>query len=492
MAKKKKARQQTFLSPDKYVREKARSLEIGECFVTEDVGESGLVEVVVTRLHKGGKRTFGAYLIDKFCLGVKDAFFNVRMEETDYEDFIKSLKERYILRKISYNEAHNLVYGAIAFAEEAGIQPCADFSLAKYVLEEDTDDVPLIQYDFGKDGRHLLVAHNQSEADLYLPVMRANLGSDFSYMIGDEPDVEADDYEYDPVLDDEIMKRLEEVGKMSRPYSYKHPQYPFALHVENQSVLLTLCDPDNADRLDDNLLDEILSLPKDSLRKDLENILLFNIGLSCDGIPDEMSDGPFSGVIGHCVMLLAEVGNDSSSLDAVLEVLRQDDEFYDYHIGDLGVEIFSPTIYKLAGKRLDALMDFMKEPGIVNLRKSYISHAVSQLALADPDRREEVIGWFGRLLADINRDFPSAAYADPMLNGLLVCDLMELDAMELLPEIKTMYDNGFVLMMLCSDFQEVEKEMLERRHHSGFTLTLDIHDRYARLGNMFEQPLSNH
>ena len=55
MAKKKKtAKQQTFLSPEQYVREKARTLEIGDCFINEDCDELGLGHIVVTRLHKGG------------------------------------------------------------------------------------------------------------------------------------------------------------------------------------------------------------------------------------------------------------------------------------------------------------------------------------------------------------------------------------------------------------------------------------------------------
>lgn len=115
--------------------------------------------------------------------------------------------------------------------------------------------------------------------------------------------------------------------RWKQPYSYRHPQYPVVLEVENPTLLQTISGPDNV-CLSDAQVDEILSRPHDSLRRDLENILLFNIGLSCDGIPKEMSSEPFSGVIGHCVMLLGEVGNDSSCLNAVLEVLRQNDDFW--------------------------------------------------------------------------------------------------------------------------------------------------------------------
>ena len=56
----------------------------------------------------------------------------------------------------SYEEAHNLVWGSIAYAEEAGIAPDKSFRLTQYILDEETDDVPLIEYEYGKDGKHFL------------------------------------------------------------------------------------------------------------------------------------------------------------------------------------------------------------------------------------------------------------------------------------------------------------------------------------------------
>ena len=486
MAKKKKtAKQQTFLSPEQYVREKARTLEIGDCFINEDCDELGLGHIVVTRLHKGGRKTIGVYLVDKYCLGVKDAFYQLRMDDVDYEDFIQTMSREYHLKRISYNEAHNLIYGAIEFAEEAGIAPCKDFALAKYILEEDTEAIPLIEYEYGKDGKHLLVVSSRKEADRYLPTLRANLGSDFNFIIEDNPfeTPEPDD----DLFGEDFIERMEvfqekhkNAVKWNQSYSYRHPQYPVALEVENTSVLQTISDPENV-CLSDAQVDEILSLPHDSLRRDLENILLFNIGLSCDGIPKEMSDAPFSGVIAHCVMLLGEVGNDSSSLNAVLEVLRQTDNFLDYHIADSSMEIIVPTIYKLAKNKLDVLMEFMMENGLENFWKFSVANAVAQIAFLEPDKRPEIIVWFKDLLTVINRDFPSATYTDAMLNGSIVSNLININASELLPEIKTMYDNGFVDLMVCGDYSKVEKSMIGKEHSPFHKIKPDIKERYGLL-----------
>ena len=89
----------------------------------------------------------------------------------------------------SYNEVHNLIYGALEYASEAGIPPHKDFAITKYMLEEDTDDIPLIEYSYGKDGKYCLVATGQLEASRYLQHMRRHLKEgEYDYIIAVGPD----------------------------------------------------------------------------------------------------------------------------------------------------------------------------------------------------------------------------------------------------------------------------------------------------------------
>ena len=52
-------------------------------------------------------------------------------------------------------------------------------------------------------------------------------------------------------------------------------------------------------------------------------------------------------------------------LDIVLEVLRQDLDFYDFYFGYLYETMLSAITYQLGQNQLDVLMDFMKEPGLL-------------------------------------------------------------------------------------------------------------------------------
>lgn len=148
--------------------------------------EQGLGYVVVTREHTGGSFSFAAYLIDKWCIGVKKTFFNIRLAKELVDILIERLGMTTDLIEVNYNEAHNMVWGAVAFAEEAGIKPHKDFALTQYFLEDDTDDIPLIEYDYGHNGKHFLVANSKRELDGYLSQMRKVLKPEqYSFTVTD-------------------------------------------------------------------------------------------------------------------------------------------------------------------------------------------------------------------------------------------------------------------------------------------------------------------
>lgn len=484
MAKNKKQQQQTFLSPEKYIKQKARSLKIKACYITEDHEKYGLGHIVVAREHNGGKITAGFYLIDKFCLGVKNTFYRFRMEDYEFKEVLDNMNEIGI-KEIGYEEAHNLIYGAVEFAEEAGIEPHKNFAVTQYILEEDNDDVPLIEYEYGKNGKHYLMANNYLEASRYIPLLRKNLGEDFEYTIDTE------DYDYDDEVDDDDDSDFHEYLKdhpmfkrygPDTVYTYKHPEYPKEVTLENPVVEEILCDPKNAAYLKREQINTLLALPHDSLRRDLENLILYNIGIGCDGFPEEVTDGDFNGVIARSVMLIAEVGNSDSSLDVVLEVLRQSEEFFDYHICDISVETFVPTIYKLGHNRMDKLMAFMKEEGLYDFFKVNVPAAVALIAHKHPERRVEVLEWFRELLLFATEKISETQAIDSIVAGFLINDILDIKAKELLPEIKALFDTGLVDEEYCGNFKDVRKELNQKG--SSYYIKEHLTDIYERFEDM--------
>ena len=478
---KKNAGQQP-LSPERFLKEKARGLEIGKCYVSRDMKKYGEGHVVVSRLHKGGKVSVAFYLVDIYCLGVKDTFYKLRMDDYEYEKILWTLQSENV-EECTYEEAHNWVYGAVAFAEEAGIQPHKTFNLTQYMLKEDTDDVPLMEFEFGKNGKHFLVAHSNLEASKYLPTMKAHLGENFEVLIEDGEgtyDDDDDDFNFQDIEDHPLFKTY----GPDTEYTYKHPPYLQVLTLENQWLASELCNPQNATALNDKLIDRILALPHESLRRDLEALIMYHVGLTCDHLPEE---DEFNGVIGTATMLLAEVGNEDSSLDVVLEVLRQSPDFYDYHINDAGEDIFTPTLYKLGQHRLDKLMEFAKEEGLHTYCKYQVFPAVAQVAIRQPERRKEVIEWFRQYLQFATQALPETKSIDSTVAGLMICDLVNIRAKELLDEIRAFFDTGLVDLGCCGKYESVKSDIQHPQYPYINTVHLDIHERFALMRQLFEQ-----
>lgn len=158
MAKKQQRKVVQMLSPEKYIRQKARTLPVFECKVNSNWAESGLANISIARVHSNGNLTMGLYLVDLKCLGVKDAHYHFNISETKYWEIINKFESHIQLETISYELAHNIVYAALEYAEELGFTPHHDFtSVARYILEEDTDEVELIDIECGMDGKPLYI-----------------------------------------------------------------------------------------------------------------------------------------------------------------------------------------------------------------------------------------------------------------------------------------------------------------------------------------------
>jgi hypothetical protein len=158
MVKKKKGKVIQMLSPENYIRQKARALPLFECFINSDWEENGMANITVARKHSNGNITMGIYLTDLKCLGVKDAFYFFNISEREYGDILEDMAEEMATEPVSYTLAHNIIYAGIEFADDYKFKPHKNFtSVAQHILEEDTDDIELIDIECGKDGKPFYV-----------------------------------------------------------------------------------------------------------------------------------------------------------------------------------------------------------------------------------------------------------------------------------------------------------------------------------------------
>ncbi len=466
MAKKKSKIVQKFLSPERFLKERMRMLEIGDCYVNDDIFKVGYGNVVVSRRHTGGNVSYGVFLVDTWCLGVKYCSYVLRVSEEEFEQLVEHMKA-YDMRKATYEEAHNIIYGAVAFAEEAGIKPCSNFSLAQYFLEEDTDDVPLIEYNFGKNGKHSLVANSMSEASKYLPTLKKNLGDDFDYMIqtddddGDEDEEGEDEfYDYD-----------------ARAYTYFNHNLPTEIKLENSGLLKMFSDKQNALALPEEEISKIMAMPPGSLRKDLENIVLYGLRVLRDEDDSTKEYKQYSHAMAHAVAWLSVVGNSTTSLEAALETLKVDMDTFDEIFGDAVACYLLPTLVKLGKDALPRLEAFLYETGFYFSRKTIVFEALVDIAYRWEDKRNEVEDMLRKFLSKAECDGTAADFTDYHLNGMAVCAACDLRAVQLFPIIERLYKDDLVEEYLAGSIDSV-KECL----HSDANYCLediDLRDIYA-------------
>ena len=107
-------------------------------------------------MHKTGKYTIGIFLVDIFALGTKDSAYKFHIDKNEVDEIVEKANEAEMI-ETDYVLVHNIIYGANAFAEDNGFKFCKDFNISQYILEEDTEDIELIDIEFGKDGEPFVI-----------------------------------------------------------------------------------------------------------------------------------------------------------------------------------------------------------------------------------------------------------------------------------------------------------------------------------------------
>src|SRR2546428_12740959 len=140
---------------------RARTFPFFECWISANwqKDDLGLVEILVAREQPDGDICFGVYLVDKYCLGLKNTFADAGFSRTRYEDEVRSK----IFRDVEPMEcpvelAHQMIYASIDYAAQFGFQPQKDFALSQYLLAPRGELEEPYHITFGKNGRPFFVA----------------------------------------------------------------------------------------------------------------------------------------------------------------------------------------------------------------------------------------------------------------------------------------------------------------------------------------------
>ncbi len=129
---------------------------VARCVMSSVLFESGIGHIIVARELPSGLLGCGYFLIDPFCLGVKDAFY-IEMEE---DELLSRLDEQEDLQKfvdVGLAHARKLVRDAAAYAAGLGLAAAKDTATVEAIFGDVDAGACAETFTFGKDGKPFYV-----------------------------------------------------------------------------------------------------------------------------------------------------------------------------------------------------------------------------------------------------------------------------------------------------------------------------------------------
>jgi len=166
--------------------EAASAAPILHCCTTAEIWEEGIGSVLISRSLSNGYVAFAVFLVDMYCLGVKDVFMNVVPRATYDRDLYGKLARRETLNPLNPECARKLVKGAVQYALDLGIPPHPDYHKAKRVFGEISVQACGEEFTYGKDGKPLFVAgphDSPAKCRQILRTLQSHCGSDGYHFI---------------------------------------------------------------------------------------------------------------------------------------------------------------------------------------------------------------------------------------------------------------------------------------------------------------------
>ena len=137
---------------DRELMKRVAELPVGQCYISRTWQDRGLAQVIVLRQVPDGTFLLGAYLVDVFCLGAKNAF-SARLKSNEVPTFLDECPDA--LQEIPYEDARSVILGAVEFARQFGFEPDDSWTASGTVVEPDR--LFNRKFDFGKDGQPLYI-----------------------------------------------------------------------------------------------------------------------------------------------------------------------------------------------------------------------------------------------------------------------------------------------------------------------------------------------
>ncbi|HZN68586.1 MAG TPA: hypothetical protein VFB66_25115 [Tepidisphaeraceae bacterium] len=123
-----------------------------ECYVNADWQKSGMASVQVLGHAPDGRLAHAAFLVDLWCVGLKDAYGHRTVLRGEFEDQLDRMSEGLEIVRIPPEQARRLVAGAIRFSRQNGFHLPPHYDRWTGIFTDLGDLAAADLSDFGVDG----------------------------------------------------------------------------------------------------------------------------------------------------------------------------------------------------------------------------------------------------------------------------------------------------------------------------------------------------
>jgi hypothetical protein len=135
----------------------ASAAPILHCCAMDAIFHSGIGSVLVSRQLPNGSVAFVVFLVDMYCLGVKDVIVNIFPRPRYERDVYGKMIRQGGFLPLKPECARKLVEGAVQYALDLGLPPHADYRTGKLIFGDIEAEACPEQYTYGKDGMPLFI-----------------------------------------------------------------------------------------------------------------------------------------------------------------------------------------------------------------------------------------------------------------------------------------------------------------------------------------------
>ncbi|HEX8155830.1 MAG TPA: hypothetical protein VF526_00480, partial [Solirubrobacteraceae bacterium] len=140
-------------------------------------GPAGIAVVLVARAGRYDRVTAGIYLVDTFCLGVKNVTGPLELRDRDLPALVRMHFAMFPwpVQRVPIELAQHLVLGAVAFSAGLGCEPHPDFESVRRLIGELDEPCAIT---FVCEGRPLYVAGPHDDPMEIMQTLIETVGSD--------------------------------------------------------------------------------------------------------------------------------------------------------------------------------------------------------------------------------------------------------------------------------------------------------------------------